>query len=220
MPKLTGWWERRSDPARFELYTRWSLYSFALIEVFLVLGAVERSDSPIGARVVLWALLGQAVLCAVLVSRVLDWALGRRERPTRLLAAVGATTALAVLVVVVLRARGTLLPGGEAVQIVSGFTAFAIGPAVLNIRRPRRIVLLVVGTAALVAMCSAAAGLPGGETTGYAVAVAAGAPPWRSPTAAPRGSWSSCGSWTGRGRRSRGWRSRRSGCGSDGICTM
>ncbi|NEA55663.1 sensor histidine kinase [Streptomyces sp. SID13666] len=174
MPKLTGWWERRSDPARFELYTRWSLYSFALIEVFLVLGAVQRSDSPIGARVVLWALLGQAVLCAVLVSRVLDWALGRRERPTRLLAAAGATTALAVLVVVVLRARGTLLPGGEAVQIVSGFTAFAIGPAVLNIRRPRRIVLLVMGTAALVAVCSAAAGLPAGETTGYAVAVAAG----------------------------------------------
>ncbi|MCZ4123968.1 sensor histidine kinase [Streptomyces sp. H39-S7] len=174
MAKLTGWWEGRSDPARFELYTRWSLYSFAAIEVFLVLGAVQRSDSPTGARVVLWALLGQAVLCAVLVSRVLDWALGRRERPTGLLAALGGVTALAVLFVVVLRARGTLSPGGEAVQIVIGFTSFAIGPAVLNIRRPRWIVLLVAGTAALVAAFSAAAGLPGGEALGYAIGVAAG----------------------------------------------
>lgn len=173
MPKLTGWWDRRSDPARFELYTRWSLYSFAAIEMFLVLGAVQRSAGATGARVVLWALLGQAVLCAVLVSRVLDWTLRRRERPTRLLAAVGGLTAVAVLVVVVLRARGTLPPGADAVQIIIGFTAFAIGPAVLNVRRPGWIVLLVAGTAGLVAAFAAAAGLPAHETASYTVAVTA-----------------------------------------------
>ncbi|MDJ0345001.1 histidine kinase [Streptomyces sp. H10-C2] len=175
MTRLTGWWDRRSDPARFELYTRWSLYSFGLIEAFLIAGSVPRSGIAPGAAAVLYALaVVHAVLCAVLVSVVLDWTLQRRERPTRLLAVTGGLTAVVVLAVVILHASGALPSAGDALQIILGFTVFVLGPAVLNVRSVGRIVLLVLGTAALMAAFAAAAGLPGHEIIGDTVAVALG----------------------------------------------
>ena len=43
---LTAWWDRRSDPARIELYTRWTFHFFALLEVVGIGSRLAVADAP------------------------------------------------------------------------------------------------------------------------------------------------------------------------------
>ena len=161
MSRLTGWWDRRSDTARIELYTRWSFHSFALVEVGVIGLAVFQPDTPVGLRSGLSALLVlHAVLCAVLSARALDWQLGRRARPDRLLAAVAAVSAGGVVTTLALRAAGSLPDAADVPWLVVCFTAFGLGALVLGIRGTRAMLYAVAGTAAGTAVVAAAVGLP------------------------------------------------------------
>lgn len=179
MSRLTGWWDRRSDPARIELYTRWSFHFFALIEVGLIGLTVLQSQTVPWLRAGLSALVvGHAVLCAVLSSRALDWILGRRGRPDRLLAAVAVLSAAGTVATLALRATGVIGNAADMPMPVVAFTCFGLGALVLGIRTTRRMLYAVLGTAAGTAAVGAALGLPGDESVPIGVVVLLAACGW------------------------------------------
>ncbi|WP_455360755.1 sensor histidine kinase [Streptomyces sp. SYSU K21746] len=170
MSILTGWWVRRSNPAKVELYTRWSFHSFALAEVTAIgLAPVMQGVPRPTAIALLLLVFAHAVLCAVLCSRALDWTLGRRERPVRLLVAVAVVSGAGTLAVFVLRAAGGLRDTVVMANLTVGLTAFGIGALVLGLRRGRHRLYLVVGAAVGVGAAALAVGLPGNEAAGNAV---------------------------------------------------
>ncbi|WP_111005856.1 sensor histidine kinase, partial [Streptomyces sp. NTH33] len=148
---LTAWWDRRSDPARIELYTRWTFYVFALAETVGIGGRAAFADAPAPVRA------GSALLVTVhagvvglACSRALDWALDRRERPTGLLAAVAVLSVLPSVVAPALREVGAL-PGQEAsALVVLGPLTVGLMPLALNLRPALRVSGLVVGACLLV----------------------------------------------------------------------
>ncbi len=88
-----GWWRRKSTPAKFETYTRWSFHFLALIEVPSIgLAAVGGLGPGLGA-LLLALTVAHAAVSMVTVSRGLDWTRGRRPQPVRLLGALAAVTA-------------------------------------------------------------------------------------------------------------------------------
>ncbi|GGO84812.1 sensor histidine kinase [Wenjunlia tyrosinilytica] len=171
MSRLTGWWDRRSDPARIELYTRGSFHSFALLELGLIGLTVGQGDLPEWLAAGLSALVAlHALLCAMLSSRALDWALGRRDRPNRLFVAVVVLSGLGAVATLVARATGTISNAADVPAPVVVFTAFGLGALVLAIRGTRRMLCTVFGTAAGTAAVAAVLGL-GDEALVIAVAV-------------------------------------------------
>lgn len=162
-----GWWRRKSTPAKVETYTRWSFHSFAVVE-FGALGLPVLGQIP--GPVSLWLLLlvgAHAALCAVAAARALDWTLGRREQPLRMLWALGAVTVLVSAAAVAVAARG---PGGKDVDsaagsVFAGVLVFGIGICALGVRGRRRAFALVAGFAAAAAL----GGFPLGSVTGALV---------------------------------------------------
>ncbi|WP_035850981.1 sensor histidine kinase [Kitasatospora azatica] len=172
MASLTGWWQRRSDPARIELYTRSSFYFFALSEVGVLSGSLLGGRASAGPWIGLIGLGAvHAALCALLSARGLDWLLGRRERPVRLLAAVAALSMGGAVLAVTLRQTGLLGSGVDVVVLAVGLIAFGLGAMVLGIRGLRELVWCLVGAAALLAAPCALLGLPGGAVVGLAAGV-------------------------------------------------
>lgn len=171
---LTAWWDRRSDPARIELYTRWTFFVFALVEAVGVGGRAALADAPA------WTRAGLALLVAVhagavglACSRALDWALGRRERPTGLLAAVAVLSVLPGVIAPALRAVGAL-PGQEvSALVVLGPLTVGLMPLALNLRPVLRVSGLVVGAGLLVGPPAVGTGVPWREATAFAAAVLA-----------------------------------------------
>ena len=164
MSRLTGWWDRRSDAARVELYMRWSFHSFALLEVGAVVLVTSQPGTPAWFRIGVTALVAvHAVLCAVLSARALDWILGRRARPDRLLVAVAALSAGGAVATLALRAAGAVPDAADVPIPVVCFTSFGLGAVVLVIRRTRRMLYAVLGTAVGTAAVAAALGLPAEE---------------------------------------------------------
>lgn len=177
MPKLTGWWDRRSDPARIELYTRWSFHFFALTEVGLIGGMIIGSSAPTGLKIGWYALATvHAVLCAVLSAKALDWLLDRGGRPVRLLAAVAVLSAAATIATLALSAAGYFKVGNGASLIVIGFTSFGLGAIVLCIRGRRGMLYALAGTAVGTAAVGALLGVRVNEAvaTGVFVLVCGG----------------------------------------------
>ncbi|MCS0638846.1 histidine kinase [Streptomyces sp. LP05-1] len=154
MRRLTGWWSGRSNPEKVELYTRWSFHLFVVMEMGSALLA--------GGRPTLWALLvfAHALTFGWLCSRALDWALGRRERPYRLMAAYAVITgggACAILLFHRPDGTGDTTP---AVVSVVFLLAFGIAGLVLCLRRARHMLYLVLATSTAAPLVALALGLP------------------------------------------------------------
>ncbi|QMU76774.1 sensor histidine kinase [Streptacidiphilus sp. PB12-B1b] len=170
MAILTGWWQRRSDPARIELYTRSSFHFFALSELGMLAGSLI-GGAPPGAWIGLLGLVAaHAALCALLSARGLDWLTGRRERPVRLLVAVAALSVAGAVLALALRTSGVLGRGVDVAVLAVGLIGFGLGAMVLGIHGLRELVYCLLGAAALLAAACAALGLPGGAVAGFAAA--------------------------------------------------
>ena len=169
---LTGWWRRRSDPARIELYTRYSFHFFALNEV-AVLGLTVLSGN--GAPGVRFGLCGlvvvHAVLCALLAARGLDWILGRRERPVGLLAAVAALSVGGAVAALALRTDDPVANGVDVSVLAVGLVAVGLGAMALGVRESRPMQYCVLGAALATGAACALVGLPGRAAVGFGLAV-------------------------------------------------
>ncbi|MEU5214614.1 histidine kinase [Streptomyces sp. NPDC020807] len=179
MSRLTGWWSRRGNAAKVELYTRWSFHFFAVLEIASI-GLVPFSSArdeavatPVAAAVTL-LVCAHAVLTAALSSRALDWVLDRRDRPVRLITAEVAVTAGGALALLTLRATGVLADAATAVAVVTGMVVFSLGGLVLCVRRPRRVLYLVPAAALATGGAGAALGLHPAEALGSAVGTVLG----------------------------------------------
>jgi two-component system, NarL family, sensor histidine kinase DesK len=92
-----AWWRSRSRAARFELYTRLSLYAnFAVVPILVGVGLTP--DPGTGPTwLVLSLIVVHAVVCVLLVRAGVDHYLSKRARPYRLIAACGALTVAGVV---------------------------------------------------------------------------------------------------------------------------
>ena len=94
MSRPGGWWERKSTPAKFETYTRWSFHLLALTELSVAGGMLIGQVGPrLAVPLVSMAAL-HSVVCGVTASRALDWQRGQRDRPVKTLWVFGVTTAV------------------------------------------------------------------------------------------------------------------------------
>ncbi|MGC9543356.1 sensor histidine kinase [Streptomyces sp. UG1] len=157
-----GWWRRKSTPAKFEAYIRWSFHSLAVVEILLVGPAiVAAAGFELGGWVFL-SVCVHAALCCLAVSRTLDWARGRRTQPVGLLWTLGAVTAAVGVAALAVTKYG---PDGDDVGSAAGGTFGAVliygtGILVLGVRSRRRVCATVGGFAAGSALAAFALGLP------------------------------------------------------------
>ncbi|OEU95958.1 sensor histidine kinase [Streptomyces oceani] len=163
--KLTDWWSRHSDPSRIELYTRWTFYSFGLVEMVWLTVLTTGSEVPTVAQVLLVALIIPHGLYVILCSgRALDWALDRRGRPTAEFVASAALGLAYALSALGLWALGELSHEDTALKVMLPLV-FGIMPVAVSLR-PGRIPHLVAGTAATPVVCGLVFGLPQHTTYG------------------------------------------------------
>ncbi|WP_105975214.1 sensor histidine kinase, partial [Streptomyces geranii] len=178
MRRPGSWWRRKSTPAKVETYTRWTFHMIAFVEVSAiglpVLGLLD-------LRLALWLSLlvcAHAVLSAVTASRALDWICGTREQPVRLLAVLGAVTALIGTGALFL---GRHWEGGDeletgAASLFIGVVCFGAGSITLGISGRRRMLAMVTGLAVGSVAMSLLVGFPANEAffTGGVVLFTAG----------------------------------------------
>ncbi|WP_031484375.1 sensor histidine kinase [Streptomyces bicolor] len=144
------WWRGKSTPAKVETYTRGSFHFFAVSEV---VGAVMPVAAEIRSGLGAWLMLlmaAHAAICALTVSRSVDWVCGRREQPVRLLWTLGAATAVVVATASAVAEYG---PKGDGVDSAAGSVfgvaaVFGVGIMALGVRGRRRVYGLVAGSAA------------------------------------------------------------------------
>jgi two-component system sensor histidine kinase DesK len=173
MRRPGAWWRRKSTPAKVETYTRWSFHFFAVIEVA---GVGLPAFGMVGAEWAVWLLLpvcGHALLVAVTGSRALDWTRGRRQRPVRLLAALGTVTGLLGTGALAFSEHG---PGGDdpdtaAGSLFMGVMIFGVGTLALGVRSRRHVPAIVGGFAAGTAVVALPLGIPGSAALAMAFAV-------------------------------------------------
>ncbi|WP_256103762.1 histidine kinase [Streptomyces sp. ODS05-4] len=157
--RLTGWWSRRSNPEKVELYTRWSFHLFALAEVGSIgMGAAVTAPAPWGGWLLL-AVAGHAGLGLVVFARALDWALGRRPRPDRLFAGYGLLSAAVAVGALVLDGVG-VIDRHAAGPVAAGVTAFTVGALTMGARRVRVMIAVTLGTAGGLGAVAAACRMP------------------------------------------------------------
>ncbi|MFJ8539096.1 sensor histidine kinase [Streptomyces sp. NPDC093591] len=176
MPKAGGWWRRKSTPEKVETYTRGSFHSFAVIEVLAVGPAIT---GAVGSTLGGWLLLmvcAHAALCALTVSRALDWVRGRREQPLRLLWTLGAVTAAVAVTALVVSEYG---PRGDDVDSAAGglfgvVLVYGAGIIALGIRSRRRVYATVGGFAAGAGLVGFPLGVPAPAALLSVLAVLAG----------------------------------------------
>ncbi|GAA2511007.1 sensor histidine kinase [Streptomyces gobitricini] len=172
--KLTGWWSRRSNPEKVELYTRWSYHLFILIEVTSIgLGVLGRIPLPLGGWLFL-LVAAHSVLGGVLASRALDWTVGRRARPRRLMVAHGVVSCALAAAALALYRFGGPRDVETVATLVVGMMAFGVGGVVLGLARTRHMLGLVLAAAAGTATACLGLGLRPEETVGLAVGVLLG----------------------------------------------
>ncbi len=159
-PMRAAWWSGWSDPERFEVYNRWSLYVLLVFGPFFGLVVVTTEFADLAAwyiPVLVGGFLLQAGLAEIVLARAVDQYLGRRPRPVRLIVTLIATTvALLTVVAMALYAlpwpvdppEGTRIPGWLLLMPL-----LVLGAAVAPVVRPRTLVLLalpiLVGVAAI-----------------------------------------------------------------------
>lgn len=163
----TGSWAGKSKPAKVEIYTRWSFHSFAAIEVGLVgLPALSRTGSPAGG----WFLLlvsAHAIVAAATSSYALSWALGRRARPVRLMAATAILTTVGSVAAMSQFPRDPNVGEAEsAAYLLVTFAGFGIGALVIGLRRVRSMLLTVLAAMVVVGLAGLGYRLPIGALLG------------------------------------------------------
>ena len=152
------WWQVKSTPQKVETYTRWSIHTYPLVEVGTFgLPAFGNGFAPWNGMVLL-LVCAHAALCGVSAARCLDWTLGRRSRPGRLLWTVGVATALIALANLYLGTRGPqshdeLLTAGIGFV---GVACFGTGILALGVRNIRRLITVVLG----IAVCAGSMAFP------------------------------------------------------------
>ncbi|MGA6220431.1 sensor histidine kinase [Streptomyces umbrinus] len=140
-----AWWHGKTTTAKVETYTRWSFYSFALVEVCVVGLPVF---GEVGMPLTLWVFLPlclHALLGSVTSSRALDWTCGRREQPVRLITALGVLTALLGIGALALTEHG---PGGDEIDSTMGVLFIVVVPyglGLMALGMSRRHVLALLG---------------------------------------------------------------------------
>ncbi|MFF2187817.1 sensor histidine kinase [Streptomyces sp. NPDC058155] len=176
MARVTGRarpWAGKSKPAKVEIYTRWSFHLFMVGElVVLVMGTLARADSPIGG----WFLLlgcAHALAAGAYVSYALDWALGRRARPTRLMAATAVLSAVGSVATMALIAANPLSKGDiqSLSYVLVAFAGFGVASLVVGVRRVKTMLLLVLAFIVLVALSGLVFGMEPGALFGAALGV-------------------------------------------------
>ncbi|MER5956568.1 histidine kinase [Streptomyces sp. NPDC001893] len=163
MRRPDAWWRGKSTPAKVETYTRWSLQSFGLVEIFW-LGPLAFGEVPAAlAWTLLLALCAHAALGAVTTSKALDWTRGRREQPVRLVVAYGVATA-----VISVGTLGVMMrvPADEeagtrtALVLFVGILMVGAGCATPGLRTRRRVVGAALGASLGAGVASVPSGLP------------------------------------------------------------
>ncbi len=161
MSRPGGWWGRKSTPAKFETYTRWSFHFIALTELSVVAGPLL---GPIGSgpAVLLTSLVVvHGVVCGVTTSRALDWRLGQRDRLVRTLWAFGVTTAVVAVTALVVARHDR---GGDdttaAAATFSTVMVFGAGATAVALRGWRRVFAMVVAIAVTAGLMYLLIGLP------------------------------------------------------------
>ncbi|MEU5756641.1 histidine kinase [Streptomyces sp. NPDC047829] len=173
MRRPTRWWGRKSTPAKVETYTRWSFHFFGVIELLVILlTGVEQGGPRLAAGASL-VVVAHASACMLVASRSLDWTLGRRAQPVRLLWGLAAFTSVIALGAIGLAERG---PGGDAVETVAGTTfsvvlCFGAGVISLGVRSRLRVAAVVGGFALGAGLLSIAVGRPALAALAMACAV-------------------------------------------------
>ncbi|WP_395576066.1 sensor histidine kinase [Streptomyces sp. BK79] len=176
MRRSERWWGRKSTPAKVETYTRWSFHFFGVVEILvIVLTAVEQAG-PRPAAAASLVVGTHAAVCVLVAARSLDWTLGRRAQPVRLLWVLAALTAVLAVGAIGVAERG---PGGDAVDSVAGTTfsvvlCFGSGVIALGLRERRRVAAVVGGFALGAGAVSFAVGAPGLAALALACAVLVG----------------------------------------------
>ncbi|MBT2422277.1 sensor histidine kinase [Streptomyces sp. ISL-22] len=162
MRKAGGWWRRKSTPAKFETYVRWSFHSLAAVEVLLVGPSVV---AGVGVELGGWVFLTvcvHAALCCLTISRALSWVRGRREQPIGLLWTLGAVSAAVATAALAVTQYG---PGGERVDSAAGgifsvVLIYGVGVLVIGVRSRRRVIATVGSFALGAALMALALGVP------------------------------------------------------------
>ncbi|WP_405585090.1 sensor histidine kinase [Streptomyces sp. NBC_01092] len=144
------WWRGKSTPAKVETYTRLSFHFFALVEVLTIALPVTGEAGPELGTWLMLAVCAHAVVCALIVSRAVDWVCGRREQPVRLLVTLGALTAAVAATALAVVQYG---PKGDGVDTAAGtvFSVvmfFGVGIMALGVHGRRRLCAVVAGFAA------------------------------------------------------------------------
>ncbi|MEV8128419.1 histidine kinase [Streptomyces sp. NPDC085944] len=161
MRRPGGWWRTKSTPEKVETYTRWSFHFFGVIEV-LALGvtAYGRTGAPL-ATVLCLLVVAHAAVCMLVSSRALDWTLGRRPQPVRLMWTLVVVSAAVSTTAVVIAERG---PAGEvetaAGSVYGGVLCFAAGVITLGVGDRRRMVAVVGGFAVGAGLLTFPLGMP------------------------------------------------------------
>ncbi|MGI5376550.1 sensor histidine kinase [Streptomyces sp. CA-251387] len=144
------WWRGKSTPAKVETYTRWSFHFFAVMEVATVALPVTGAAGPELGGWLMLMVCAHAMVCALVVSRTVDWICGRREQPVRLLCTLGAVTAAVSTTALAVVEYG---PKGDGVDSAAGsvFSVvmfFGVANIALGVRGRRRVYAIVAGFAA------------------------------------------------------------------------
>ncbi|PZF79676.1 sensor histidine kinase [Jiangella anatolica] len=175
MSTVSRWWEERSAPQRFDLYTRGTVYSMLAAEPFVALLLASAGTGGPSAPAVLTFVAATAVHAGVayLVLRAgLEWHLGRGAWPRRWTAVLVAATVVTVAVALaVFGAEAPAEPGEITGGVVSAYAVLlvvgiAVGALTPRLASPQLLVVaLVVGTAV------AGIGLASGWPTPTAIGV-------------------------------------------------
>ncbi|MFJ4920741.1 sensor histidine kinase [Streptomyces sp. NPDC088725] len=175
MSVLTGWWCRKSRAARtktakVELYTRWSFHSLLAFEVGFVGLEPLVSSKPLGGWLFL-LVCAHGTLCAVNQSVALDWRLGRRERPVRLLLSTAALSAASIVTVLALRVAGTIAQDKDYIPLVLGFAGFGVASVSLGLRTTSQRVVAVLATTVGTAVAGLLFGMGWGLAAAHVIGV-------------------------------------------------
>jgi two-component system, NarL family, sensor histidine kinase DesK len=134
---LVGAWSRRSNPERFDTYTRWSLYVVATFELYVVLWIV--GEVPTGHPALLAPLIGLSIAhtasCVVVIRFGLTRFLGGPPPPRWAMVTMGAlmVATSAVGIAAYPTGEGSMFVGNTPTLIVTatvGFSVAACAPLV------------------------------------------------------------------------------------------
>ncbi|MGW6775419.1 sensor histidine kinase [Streptomyces sp. NPDC055037] len=151
MSRLTGWWHGWSKPARsnmakVELYTRWTFHGFTIVEVGAI--GIPQLFAGGGGQRGGWLFLlvmAHSAVTGVLLSTAMDWRLGRREQPVRLILGVSALTGGGIITLLVLGSTGSLPQDTAYAFLLVGFAGFGLAAITLGLRTTAQRVYAVLG---------------------------------------------------------------------------